>query len=184
MSQTSSNRPKKPFVLWFTGLPCSGKSTLAEEVFARLQALSLSVEHLDGDVVRNILPAKGFSEEERNNHVRQMGFIASRLEFHGVGVIASFVSPYRSSREDVRTLCENLIEVYISTPVEECERRDVKGMYKKAREGEIKNFTGLDDPYEPPLSPELSIDTTNREIPDCLDEILEYLLSNSFIEEK
>ncbi len=183
MSQSLSTRPNKPFVLWFTGLPCSGKSTLAEEVFARLQSMSLSVEHLDGDVVRGILPAKGFSQEERNNHVRQMGFIASRLEFHGVGVIASFVSPYRSSRDDVRKMCQNFVEVYISTPVEECERRDVKGMYRKAREGEIKNFTGLDDPYEAPLAPELSIDTTNREIPECLEEILQYLVSNGYLKE-
>jgi len=181
MSSSAAERPLKPFVLWFTGLPCSGKSTLAEEVFARLNERSLSVEHLDGDIVRSILPSKGFSEQDRNNHVRQMGFIASRLEHHGVGVIASFVSPYISSREDVREMCQNYVEIHISTPVEECERRDVKGMYRKARDGEIKNFTGLDDPYEAPKNPELSIDTTDREIEDCLNEILNFLVNNSYI---
>lgn len=179
--KVSTERPESPFVLWFTGLPCSGKTTLAREMFNALSEMNLSVEHLDGDAVRAVLPAKGFSEEARNSHVRQMGFIASRLEHHGVGVIASFVSPYRSSRDAVREMCEHFIEIYICTPVEECERRDVKGMYKKARAGEIENFTGLDDPYESPLNPELSIDTTNRDIPSCLKEILEYLRQHGFI---
>jgi adenylylsulfate kinase len=177
-----TDRPLKSFVLWFTGLPCSGKSTLAEQVFAALQAMNLSVEHLDGDAVRSVLPSKGFSEADRNNHVRQMGFIAARLEFHGVGVIASFVSPYRESRDFARGLSKNFVEIYISTPLEECERRDVKGMYRKARQGEIHHFTGLDDPYEAPPAPEIQIDTTSRSIEDCTREILDYLTARQFIQ--
>ncbi|MCB0322604.1 MAG: adenylyl-sulfate kinase [Bdellovibrionales bacterium] len=178
--RASSQAQPRPFVLWFTGLPCSGKSTLAERFVAELRADGIQVEHLDGDAVRGVLPSKGFSKEDRNNHVRQMGFIASRLEANGVNVVASFVSPYRESRDFSRTLCNNFFEIWISTPVEECERRDVKGMYKKARAGEMANFTGIDDPYEAPEKAEVVMDTTHRSIEDCLSEVRQYLRERGY----
>ena len=159
----------KPTVLWFTGLSGSGKSTISEKLFELMSSEGYEVEHLDGDAVRDIFPATGFSRQERNTHIKRMGYLASRLQAHKVFVIASFVSPYRESRDFVRHLCEDFTEIYISTPYEECERRDVKGLYERARKGEIKQFTGLDDPYEPPLNPELEINTSSlREISEGL----------------
>jgi adenylylsulfate kinase len=149
----------EPRVLWFTGLSGSGKSTIAEEVVTRLRHEGHDVEHLDGDSIREVFPQTGFSREEREAHVRRVGFVASRLEHHGVTEVASLISPYEESREFVRRLCDNFIEIYVSTPVEECERRDVKGLYAKARRGEIRSFTGIDDPYEVPAHPDMTIDT-------------------------
>ena len=112
--------------------------------------------------MRDIFPATGFTRPERDAHIRRVGYLASTLEKNGVFVVASFVSPYEASRQFVRSLCSNFVEVYVATPLEECERRDVKGLYARARRGEIANFTGIDDPYEPPASPELVIDTRRR----------------------
>lgn len=150
----------RPAVLWFTGLSGSGKSTIASRVTAELRARGVRVEHLDGDTIRDIFPQTGFSRSEREAHVRRVGYLASRLERHGVVVIVSLISPYSEARQFVRELCANFIEVYVATPLPECERRDVKGLYQKARRGEIANFTGIDDPYEAPADPELIIDTT------------------------
>lgn len=174
----------KAFVMWFTGLPCSGKSTLADALAARLSSYNVPVDQLDGDVVRSVFPALGFSRDDRNRHVKQMGFLASRLEHHGVVAIASFVSPYIESRQFVRELCENLIEVHVATPLEECEERDVKGMYKKARLGEITQFTGVDDPYEIPLGSEITIDTSKPDVEECIDKIITYLKKNDFLDEQ
>jgi adenylylsulfate kinase len=147
-------------VIWFTGLPGAGKTTLAGWVADHLRAQGLRVEQLDGDVIRRIFPGTGYTRPERESHIQQMGYLASRLEHHGVIVVAAFVSPYQSSRLFVRRLCANFFEIYVATPVEICEQRDKKGLYAKARRGEIKNFTGVDDPYESPSNPELVIDTT------------------------
>lgn len=165
----------RAFVLWFTGLPSSGKTTLADAVSSRLVVRGVNTCRLDGDVVREVFPQTGFSRAERNLHIRRMGFMASMLEKHGVSSVTSFVSPYSESRDEIRRFCKNFIEVYVSTPVEECERRDVKGLYQKARAGEIKNFTGIDDPYEPPTGAEIVIDTTGRELGACVREIEVYL---------
>lgn len=162
----------KSKVIWFTGLSGSGKSTLAEALYKRLKDQKIKVEQLDGDIVRNIFPQTGFSKEERSRHVRRVGFLASRLEENGVSVIASFISPYRESREFVRSQCKNFIEVYVSTPLEVCEQRDVKGLYKKARNGEITQFTGIDDPYEKPENPEIEIDTSKYTIEESVNMIL------------
>lgn len=151
-------------VLWFTGLSGSGKTTIARQVIARLEAEGRAVELLDGDAIREIFPATGFTRPERDAHIRRVGWVASRLERHGVIVVASLVSPYRESRDFVRGLCRDFREIYISTPFEECERRDVKGLYAKARKGEVKHFTGLDDPYEPPAKPALVIDTSTMTV--------------------
>ncbi|MFC2096235.1 adenylyl-sulfate kinase, partial [Bacteroidota bacterium] len=165
----------KPSVIWFTGLSGSGKSTLSENVFAKLKKKGIKVEHLDGDAVRNIFPKTGFSKEERNKHIRRVGFLASKLEQNGVTVIASFISPYQETRDFVRNLCSNFIEVHVSTPLEVCENRDTKGLYKKARSGEIKQFTGIDDPYEIPENPEISIDTTSLTVEESINNIIAFL---------
>ena len=150
----------RPVVLWFTGLPGSGKSTVSKWVAESLRARGLRVEELDGDSIRDIFPNTGFSKAERDAHVRRVGHLASRLEQNGVFVVAALVSPYRESRDFVRGLCRNFVEVHVATPLEECERRDAKGLYARARRGEIRNFTGIDDPYEPPEGAELVIDTS------------------------
>ena len=147
----------KPSVLWFTGLSGSGKSTLSEAVYEKLKKKGLKVEHLDG---------------ERNRHIRRVGFLASKLEKNGVYVIASFISPYQETREFVRNLCDNFIEVHVSTPLETCEKRDAKGLYAKARKGEIKQFTGIDDPYEEPIKPEIRVDTTDISVEQAVNEVL------------
>lgn len=165
----------KPAVLWFTGLSGSGKSTISERVYPILRERGYRVEHLDGDAIREIFPKTGFSKEDRIAHIKRVGYLASRLQAHGVFVIGSFISPYRESREFVRNLCEDFVEIYISTPLEECERRDVKGLYEKARNGKIKQFTGIDDPYEAPENPELSIDTTDVTVDEAVEQVLHYL---------
>ena len=165
-------REARPSVVWLTGLSGSGKSTISQQVTESLRAKGLKVEHLDGDNVRSLFPNTGFSRPERDSHVRRIGFLASKLEKHGVFVVASFVSPYRESRDFVRNMCRNFVEVYVSTPLEECERRDVKGLYAKARRGEISSFTGISDPYEPPVGAELVIDTTLVSMEAAVAEVL------------
>jgi len=170
-----SNNSLKPTVLWFTGLSGSGKSTIAEQVFKQLKEDGYEVERLDGDVIRDVFPKTGFSKEERDNHIKRVGFLASRLQAHGIFVVASFISPYRETRNFVRNLCDDFTEIYISTPLDVCESRDVKGLYEKARNGEIDRFTGIDDPYEPPENPELDIDTTDISVDEAVKRVFGYL---------
>jgi 3'(2'), 5'-bisphosphate nucleotidase len=162
-------------VLWFTGLSGSGKSTIAARVVEQLKQQGRKVEYLDGDNIRDIFPATGFTRPERDSHIRRVGFVASRLEAHGVIAVTSLVSPYRDSRDFVRGLSRNFIEIWVSTPYEECERRDIKGLYAKARRGEVKNFTGLDDPYEPPARPDLEIDTRNVPVAAAVRQVMDLL---------
>ena len=170
-----------PFVLWFTGLPSSGKTTLADNVSRKLTKNGFKVERLDGDRVRNIFPNTGFSKEERNLHIQRVGSLASILEKNGTVVVASFISPYTETRDFVRTLCQSFIEIFMATPLEECEKRDNKGLYKKARKGEIKYFTGIDDPYEVPTNPEMIIDTTNESVEKSAEKIMRYLKESKFL---
>lgn len=165
----------KPAVLWFTGLSGSGKSTISERVFERLREQGVPVEHLDGDRIRAVFPSTGFTKAERDVHIKRVGYLASRLESHGVFVVASFVSPYAESRDFVRRLCRNFLEIYVATPLEECERRDTKGLYAKARRGEIQNFTGINDPYEPPTRPELTLDTRHVSVEEACETVLRLL---------
>jgi adenylylsulfate kinase len=165
-------RAIKPSVIWFTGLSGSGKSTIAQKVVGELQAQGFKTEYLDGDMLRQIFPRTGFSRQDREDHVKRAGFLASRLENQGIFVVASLISPYQSSRNEVRQLCRNFLEVYVSTPLEICEKRDPKGLYAKARRGEIKNFTGIDDPYEIPTRPELVIDTSQIDLQGASDLVL------------
>lgn len=160
-------------VLWFTGLSGSGKSTIAVRVHRELVRRGMDVEYLDGDALREVFPGTGFTREAREEHLRRTGYMASRLAAHGVAVVASFVSPYRESRDFIRGLCGRFVEIYVSTPLEECERRDVKGLYARARRGEIRNFTGIDDPYEPPERPELTLDTRELSLEECVARVLE-----------
>jgi adenylyl-sulfate kinase len=152
------------FTLWFTGLSGSGKTTIADLVAPELERRGLLVEKLDGDVVRTHLShGLGFSKEDRDANVERIGWVASRLTRHGAAVIVSAISPYAEARRKARALVEAegvFLEIHVATPVEECERRDVKGLYAKARAGEIPEFTGVSDPYEEPASPELRLDTT------------------------
>lgn len=175
----NTKKKLKPTVLWFTGLSGSGKSTISERVFERLKQQGYEIEHLDGDAVREVFPTTGFSKEERNSHVKRVGFVASLLQKHGVFVVASFISPYQDARDFVRNMCEDFTEIHISTPLEVCERRDVKGLYEKARKGEIENFTGISDPYEEPEDPELEIDTTDITPDEAVQRVLDYLESRS-----
>ncbi len=170
-----------PFVLWLTGLPASGKTTLANAVHKRLSSDGYKVERLDGDTVRSIFPSTGFSREERNTHIQRVGFLASTLERNGVSVVASFISPYQDSRRFVRSLCRNFVEVHLSTPLEECEKRDTKGLYERARRGVIKNLTGIDDPYEVPGDPELTIESARESVEKSVDRITKYLTDRKFL---
>jgi adenylylsulfate kinase len=162
-------------VLWFTGLSGSGKSTIARRVVEELARRGRAVEYLDGDAIRELFPGTGFGRPDRDAHIRRVGWVASRLEAHGVVVVASLVSPYLESRNFVRGLCRRFVEIWISTPFEECARRDVKGLYARARAGELRQFTGLDDPYEPPDQAELEIDTTGMAVEEAVARVREYV---------
>jgi adenylylsulfate kinase len=172
-------REASPAVLWFTGLSGSGKSTIAEEVYAQLKQRGLKTERLDGDTIRSIFPQTGFTRDARDAHIRRVGYLASKLEENGIFVVASFVSPYQDSRDFVRSLCNNFIEVHVSTPLEECERRDVKGLYARARRGEIQNFTGINDPYESPTNAEVTVDTTTIKVDEAAAKILSHMALRS-----
>jgi adenylylsulfate kinase len=151
------------FTLWFTGLSGAGKSTIAEIVGARLDDGGRKVEYLDGDVVRTHLSkGLGFSKEDRDTNIERIGWVASRLTRHGAAVLVSAISPYEETRQKARELVGEFgpfIEVYVEASVEKCAERDVKGLYEKAFAGEIKEFTGVSDPYEAPSSPELVVNT-------------------------
>jgi adenylylsulfate kinase len=167
----------RPVVVWFTGLSGSGKSTIAARVSSELSARGLPVEHVDGDGIRALFPATGFTRDERDAHVRRVGYLASCLEHHGVFVVVSLISPYAESRRFARTLCREFIEVYVSTPLEVCERRDVKGLYARARLGEIRNFTGIDDDYEPPQDAEITLDTAVMSIDEAVGLVMQTIAS-------
>ncbi len=169
-------------VLWLTGLPGSGKTALADLLFDFLRARGLRVERLDGDVLRKTFPDTGFSREERDKHVRRAGDLAASLEKQGAIVIASLISPYKDSRAYVRSVCSYFVEIYVKASLETCEQRDPKGLYKKARAGEIRNFTGIDDPYEEPQSPDSVIPTdglTLEQSFDLLRRCVERRLANT-----
>jgi adenylyl-sulfate kinase len=161
------------FCLWFTGLPCSGKTTVADEVAEELRKMGLRVERLDGDIVRQGLTRDlGFSKEDRDKNIERVTFVAKLLSRNGVATLVSFVSPYIAARNNARNECTNFVEVFVDCTVEECEKRDVKGMYAKARAGEIKDFTGVDDPYEAPENPELVIETHKETVEESTVKVL------------
>lgn len=160
----------KGFTLWFTGLSGAGKSTISERVFARLKESGAKVELLDGDVVRTHLSkGLGFSKEDRDTNIRRIGFVCEILSRNGVIALVAAISPYREVRDELRGRIENFIEVYVHCPVEVLAERDVKGLYKKALAGEIGSFTGVSDPYEPPLNPEITIDSARQSVEESVD---------------
>jgi len=168
--------------LWFTGLPCSGKTTIADRVAELLRSRGVKVERLDGDIVRKSLTKDlGFTKEDRDKNIERVTFVAKLLTRNGVIVLATFVSPYRERRQKTREEIGEFIEVYVKASLEECIRRDVKGMYKKALAGEIKNFTGVDDPYEEPLNPELVLDTERETVEESVHKVLAYLEENGYV---
>lgn len=172
---TEAGRPG--FTVWFTGLSGSGKTTLALAVGKRLLERGVPyVQRLDGDVVRESLTRDlGFSREDRDENIRRVAFVARLLAANGTVVLASFVSPYRQARENARRECETaapFVEVFVDCPIEELIRRDTKGLYKKALAGEIGNFTGVSDPYEPPENPDIHIDTSKTDLEEAAETIL------------
>ncbi len=170
---------QRGITLWYTGLSGSGKTTCSEEVARQLRERGLKVEQLDGDVVReNLSKGLGFSREDRDTNIRRIGFVCDLLSRNDVIAIASAISPYRSTRDEVRAMHTNgntFIEVYVDCPVEECEKRDVKGLYAKARAGIIKEFTGVSDPYEPPVNPEITISTHKETLDESVGKVIGYL---------
>lgn len=173
---------QKGVTLWFTGLSGSGKTTVAEEVEKTLKAQDYKVERLDGDEVREYLCRDlGFSKADRDENIRRASYLAKLLTRNGVITLCCFVSPYLRAREEARALIDNFVEVYINAPLAVCEARDVKGLYAKARAGEITAFTGVSDPYEPPVNPELEILTGEEEVKGSAEKVVKYLVDHGFI---
>ncbi|MFC7394970.1 adenylyl-sulfate kinase [Scopulibacillus cellulosilyticus] len=172
------------FVIWFTGLSGSGKSTLANAVAGRLFEDNLQSYVLDGDNIRfGLNKDLGFSETDRKENIRRIGEVAKLFVDSGSVVLTAFISPYKEDRESVRQLLEadEFVEVYVKCSLNECEKRDPKGLYQKARKGEIREFTGINAPYEEPENPEITIDSEYLTINQCVDQIIDYLKGNGFI---
>ena len=164
------------FTLWFTGLSGAGKTTLAKKVQRVMLSRGMNTELLDGDVVRtNLSKGLGFSKEDRDTNIRRIGFVASLLARNNTVCLAAAISPYQAIRDEVRALHKHFVEVYTYASIEELTNRDVKGLYKKALAGEIKGFTGVDDPYEAPKNPEIAIDTEKETVDESADRIVRYL---------
>jgi adenylylsulfate kinase len=172
----------KGFTLWFTGLSGSGKSTIAERVALKLEERGMRVEVLDGDVVRTHLSrGLGFSREDRDENIKRVGFVCRLLSRNGVAAVASVISPYREARDYNRRNIPDFVEVYARCPLEVCAQRDLKGLYRKAQAGEIKGFTGVDDPYEPPLHPEVVCDTDKESVEQSVLKVLEKLAERGYL---
>lgn len=172
----SEIKKQKGFTLWFTGLSGSGKSTIAERVAFKLERRGLDVEILDGDVVRTHLSkGLGFSREDRDANIKRVGFVCQLLTRHGVIAVASVISPYREARDFNRAKIKDFVEVYTRCPIEICAERDLKGLYQKAKAGEIKGFTGVDDPYEAPLNPEVVCHTDQESVEESVEKVLQKL---------
>jgi adenylyl-sulfate kinase len=166
----------KGCTLWFTGLSGSGKTTLAREVEKELQKRGMKVEILDGDIVRqNLSKGLGFSKEDRDINIRRIGFVCNLLSRNNVIAIGAAISPYSEIRDEVRAATTNFVEAYVECPIDVLVERDAKGLYKKAIAGEIKNFTGISDPYEPPLNAEIVVNSSTQTIEESTNIILEKL---------
>jgi adenylylsulfate kinase len=169
-------KEQKGVTVWFTGLPCCGKTTIADRVAKNLREKGYSVEQLDGDIVRQGLTNDlGFSKEDRDENIRRVTFVAKMLTRNNIIVLASFVSPYREQRRNARGTIGHFVEVYVRCPLEICKKRDVKGMYQKALEGKIRHFTGVDDPYEEPEHPELIVDADQESVDESAGKVMETL---------
>lgn len=168
--------------VWFTGFSGAGKSTIADALTKKLKSEGYQLEVLDGDEIReNLTKDLGFSKEDRDTNIRRIGFLAKILARNGVIVLVPVISPYRSIREEMRASIGNFVEVFVNAPLSVCEDRDVKGLYKKVRAGEIKQFTGIDDPYEPPSNPEIECRTDLEELSESVDKIFNKLKELDYI---
>lgn len=168
--------------VWFTGFSGAGKSTIADALTKKLKSEGYRLEVLDGDEIReNLTKDLGFSKEDRDTNIRRIGFVAKLLTRNGVIVLVPVISPYRAIREEMRANIDNFVEVFVNAPISVCEKRDVKGLYKKVRAGQIKQFTGIDDPYEPPLNPEVECRTDLEELSESVDKIFARLKSSEYI---
>jgi sulfate adenylyltransferase len=184
LAESYPPRHRQGACIWFTGLSGAGKSTTAEVLTVLLLEHGRQITVLDGDVVRTHLSkGLGFSKDDRDINIRRIGFVAAELVRHGGIVLCAAVSPYRATRNDVRNMVgsDHFVEVFVDTPLAVCEQRDIKGMYAKARRGEIKEFTGIDDPYESPQHPELTLDTVNFTPEDNAHRIIDYLRQRGFL---
>lgn len=174
----------KSCILWYTGLSGSGKSTLANRVEEKLFDLGLHTYILDGDNIRmGLNKGLGFSDDDRKENIRRIGEVSKLFVDAGIIVSTAFISPFRSDRDMVRNLVKpgEFVEIFIDAPLDVCEKRDPKGLYKKARAGEIKQFTGIDSPYEAPENPELIVKTGEKSLDECADDVIEWLMSNNYI---
>ena len=168
--------------LWFTGLSGAGKTTISQAVAEALREKGYPLEILDGDIVRqNLTKGLGFSKEDRDENIRRIGFVSHLLTRNGVIVLVSAISPYRQIRQEVREKIKDFVEVYVNAPLAVCEERDVKGLYKRARSGEIKAFTGISDPYEPPVNPEIECRTDKEELSESVAKVLQKLQELDYI---
>jgi len=164
------------FVLWLTGLSGAGKSTVAAKLSPALAERGHRVELLDGDEVRtNLCQGLGFSREDRDTNIARIGYVAGKLAKHGVAVLVAAISPYRQARDLVRAEVDNFVEVHVAAPVQTCAERDPKGLYAKALSGEIKHFTGVSDPYEPPLAPEVVLHTEAESVDESVEQVIAWL---------
>lgn len=175
----------KGITLWFTGLSGAGKTTVAKALEKRLKEMGFKVERLDGDLVRQYLTRDlGYSRSDRNENIRRVSYVAALLTRNEVITLCCFISPYRQGRLEARKLIGSFAEIYVNAPLAVCERRDVKGLYKKARAGEIATFTGISDPYEPPDAPEIEIRTDLLSVDHCVDKVIGYLVDNCYIKKR
>jgi adenylyl-sulfate kinase len=171
------------FVLWLTGMSGAGKSTISDHLMARFREGSAKVELLDGDVVRtNLSQGLGFSREDRDTNIRRIGFVGELLSRNGVIVVVAAISPYRATREEVKTRIANFVEVYVECPVEVLASRDVKGLYKKALAGEVTNFTGISDPYEPPENPDVVVHSGKESVIESVEKVWRELQRRALIQ--
>ncbi|MEL7037403.1 MAG: adenylyl-sulfate kinase [Cyanobacteria bacterium J06592_8] len=171
--------------VWFTGLSGAGKTTITRAIAEKLSSQECKLEILDGDIVReNLTKGLTFSKEDRDINVRRIGFVANLLTRNGVIVLVSAISPYRAIREEVREMVGDFVEVFVNAPLATCEERDVKGLYKRARAGEIKQFTGIDDPYEPPANPEVECRTDLEELSESVDKVMNKLEELGYLSSK
>jgi len=169
--------------LWFTGLPCSGKSSIADTVAKELRKTGLKAERLDGDIIRKHLWKElGFSKEDRDENIRRAAFLAGLLTRNGIAVLTSFISPYRELRDYARREIGDFVEIYVKCPVEVCIQRDTRGMYQKALAGEIPNFTGVSDPYEEPLNPELVIESDKEPLEESVNKVMSKIKELGYVD--
>jgi len=174
----------KGVVVWFTGLPCSGKTTLSEKLGLLLRENNMPAYIIDGDEIRKGVNSDlGFSKEDRSENIRRIGELAKLFSDEGFIVVAALISPFRKDRDKVRNNlgADRFVEIYVDCPIEECEKRDVKGHYKLARNGKINDFTGVSSPYEPPLNPELRLRTNITKVDICVNEVISYLVKYSHV---